>query len=241
MPWLTGPAWTASDDDGPYVLEEGSFVCVSPEAYGQAIERAESAKSRFKLAKELTKEKLCIMVDEEDIEDMMAPFVLVTEEKGDLIKVQYEVEFYKRIAYLNRAFARLIFAGWTHRDNMMLRADLGKKIVRRWAAVAAGRVSGQRGRCASRRHSRSCDHRERSPLPPELADAVGEGDRLVIRMYHPDEGIEKDLKYWILDEFAFPQDFRRRADGEHGWQGPLGQLRGRGVHGPRPRCPGHHA
>ena len=124
---LTCQAQAAGDDEGPHVLVEGSFVCVSPEAYAEAEERAKGAQSRFKLAKELTAEKLCIMVDEEDIEDMMAPFVLVTEEQGDMIRVQYEVEFYKRIEFLNRAFARLIFAGWTHRDNMMLRADLYKK------------------------------------------------------------------------------------------------------------------
>lgn len=42
-----------------------------------------------------------------------------------------------------------------------------------------------------------------------LGDGLGvvPGSRLVIRMYHPDEGIEKDLKYWILDDFAFPQAF----------------------------------
>ena len=45
-------------------------------------------------------------------------------------------------------------------------------------------------------------------LPDHLVSTVGQDDRLVIRMYHPHEGIEKDLKYWILDKFAFPQDFR---------------------------------
>lgn len=36
---------------------------------------------------------------------------------------------------------------------------------------------------------------------------VRPGSRLVIRMFHPDDGIEKDLKYWILDDFALPQVF----------------------------------
>ncbi|MEM7365120.1 MAG: hypothetical protein AAF525_13940 [Pseudomonadota bacterium] len=119
-------AAAASDDDGPYVLMENSFVCVSPDAYGIAIERAKSAPSRFKLAKQLTSEKLCVMVDDEDIEDMMAPFVQVTETSDELIKVQYEVEFYKRIRYLHRTFARVIFSGWTHKDRLMPRADLGQ-------------------------------------------------------------------------------------------------------------------
>lgn len=123
----SGPAAAATDGEGPFVLSEGSFVCVSPEAYAEAEERAKTAPSRFKLAKQLTEEKLCIMVDEEDIEDMMAPFVLVTDTKDDLIKVQYEVEFYKRIEFLKRAFSRLIFSGWTHKDSLMPRAELGRK------------------------------------------------------------------------------------------------------------------
>lgn len=45
-------------------------------------------------------------------------------------------------------------------------------------------------------------------LPAELAAAVSGTDRLVFKMYHPDQGIEKDLKYWILDDYAFPQAFR---------------------------------
>lgn len=117
----------ATAEEGPFVLKENSFVCVTPANYAEAIQRAETAPSRFKLAKELAVEKKCIMVDEEDIEDMMAPFVLVTETDQDMIKVQYEVEFYKRIAFLHRTFSRVIFTGWTHRDQLMPRRDLGKQ------------------------------------------------------------------------------------------------------------------
>ncbi|MEM7365121.1 MAG: hypothetical protein AAF525_13945, partial [Pseudomonadota bacterium] len=44
-------------------------------------------------------------------------------------------------------------------------------------------------------------------LPDGLSDRLSDGDRLVIKMYHPDEGIEKDLKYWILKKFTLPQAF----------------------------------
>ena len=47
-----------------------------------------------------------------------------------------------------------------------------------------------------------------------LAPALGEaalqpGDRLVFKLYHPDAGVEKDVRYWILKagDFAFPQAF----------------------------------
>ena len=119
-------SYAATADEGPYVLMENTFVCVSPTAYDEAIERAKTAPSKFKLAKQLTAEKLCVMVDDEDIEDMMAPFVKVTETDADMIKVQYEVEFYKRIEYLHRTFSRVVFTGWTHKDRLIPRSDLGK-------------------------------------------------------------------------------------------------------------------
>lgn len=124
---VAGAAHAASGDEGPFVLKENSFVCVSPEAYAEAQTRLTTAASRYKLAKQMTAEKLCIMVDEEDIEDMMAPFVKVTDRTENLIKVQYEVEFYKRIRFLHRAFARVVFKGWTHSDQLIPRADIGKR------------------------------------------------------------------------------------------------------------------
>lgn len=65
-------------------------------------------------------------IDDEDIEDMLAPFVLVTERQDEKIKVRFEVEFYKRIAYLHRNFARVRFAGWTHEDRLKPRSSLGE-------------------------------------------------------------------------------------------------------------------
>ena len=41
-----------------------------------------------------------------------------------------------------------------------------------------------------------------------LIGAVAPGDRLVFKLFHPHEGVEKDVRYWIKDEFAFPQAFR---------------------------------
>ena len=73
----------------------------TPEAYDQAL--AEQAKTNGR--KELmalrtgcaTTHAACI-VDDDDIEDMMAPFVEVTEPQGDKVKVDLLVEFYKKDA-----------------------------------------------------------------------------------------------------------------------------------------------
>lgn len=116
----------ATDDDGPFILAENSWVCVTPEAYDQAIAEADKTDDLRGLRKKMLEDRLCMTVDDEDIEDMLAPFVLVTERQDEKIKVRFEVEYYKRIAYLHRNFARVTFAGWTHEDRLKPRSSLGE-------------------------------------------------------------------------------------------------------------------
>lgn len=117
---------TAAQEEGPYILAENSWVCVTPEAYDQAIAEADKTDDIRGLRKKFLEDKLCMTIDDEDIEDMMAPFVQVTERQEEKIKVRFEVEFYKRISYLHRNFARVTFAGWTHENRLMPRSSLGK-------------------------------------------------------------------------------------------------------------------
>ena len=44
-------------------------------------------------------------------------------------------------------------------------------------------------------------------VAPGLAGQVAPGDRLIIKLYHPGEGVELDAKYRIVDEFMLPFDF----------------------------------
>lgn len=116
----------AAEEEGPFILAENSWVCVTPEAYDQAITEADKTDDLRGLRKQFLEEKLCMTINDEDIEDMLAPFVLVTERQNEKIKVRFEVEFYKRIAYLHRNFARVTFAGWTHEDRLKPRSSLGE-------------------------------------------------------------------------------------------------------------------
>lgn len=126
MPGLGTAETTAatSDEGGPYILAENSWVCVTPEAYDVAIAEADKTDDIRALRKKMLEDKQCLTIDDEDIEDMMAPFVQVTERQDEKIKVRFEVEFYKRIAYLHRNFARITFAGWTHQDRLKPRSSL---------------------------------------------------------------------------------------------------------------------
>lgn len=44
-------------------------------------------------------------------------------------------------------------------------------------------------------------------VQPNLMPGLSSEDRLVLKLYHPDEGVEKDTRYWIIDTFDLPRDF----------------------------------
>ena len=94
-----GTAQARATKGPPYLLEEGTWLCATPEDYDRAV--AEQAKTNGYPELKALKERLlatraaCI-VDEEHIEDMMAPFVTVVDRQGDKVKVEFWVEFYKR-------------------------------------------------------------------------------------------------------------------------------------------------
>lgn len=105
----------------PYLLEEGSWICVTPEDYDKAV--AEQAKTNgypelMALNERLVEAKSCMLIDDEHIEDMLAPFVTVVERQGDKIKVEFWVEFYKRQAELQRAWTHVKFSGWTAEERL---------------------------------------------------------------------------------------------------------------------------
>lgn len=45
-------------------------------------------------------------------------------------------------------------------------------------------------------------------LAPGLAHQIGPHDRLIIKLYYPEEGVEKDAKYQIVPRFELPLEFR---------------------------------
>jgi hypothetical protein len=102
----------------PQTLREGSWVCRTPEAYDQAIVEEHQEKDLPALRQRLLDQKLCMYIDDEYLEDMMAPFVQVLDRQGEKIKVSFTVEFYKRLATLHRRITRVTYAGWTDAGNL---------------------------------------------------------------------------------------------------------------------------
>ena len=118
---LLGTAQGHHDDDRPHTLLSGSWVCVSQAAYGQAATGKSAGKNVEVLRQELRNEEghdLCIHVDNEILEDMLAPWVKLLGQEGDQIQVAFTVEYYQRISTVHRRFSRVQFTGWTAAGNL---------------------------------------------------------------------------------------------------------------------------
>ena len=71
---------------------------------------------------------------------------------------------------------------------------LGLALALTWAAgAAAGEMQAIRGTLT---------------VAPELAHFVGPDDRLIIKMYHPKDDVELDVKYQIVSRFELPFEFQ---------------------------------
>lgn len=118
---LLGTAQGHHDDDRPHTLLTGSWVCVSQEVYGQAAAGKRAGKDVQALRQELRDEdghELCIFVDGEILEDMLAPWVRVLGQEGAQVQVAFTVEYYQRLNIIHRRFSRVQFTGWTGANNL---------------------------------------------------------------------------------------------------------------------------
>jgi hypothetical protein len=101
-------------------LKENIFVCVSPEAYDNAMARVieRDGRSIEPLKKELSDAKQCMFVDPEIVRNMEAPYAVIMERDGTKVQVQFIVTFRERIALLHRMMNRYVLVGWTDESNL---------------------------------------------------------------------------------------------------------------------------
>lgn len=107
-------------------LKENIFVCVSPQAYDEAMVRVQGLNGQEleDLKKELGENKQCMFVDAEIVEGIMAPFAVVLERNGSKVQVQFVVTFRERRALLHRMINRYVLVGWTEESNLTPRKIL---------------------------------------------------------------------------------------------------------------------
>lgn len=109
------------DDDRPHTLHSDTWVCASQTAYEQAAAGQRAGQGVQVLRQQLRNEEgqdLCIHVDDEILEDMLAPWVRVLGQEGDQVQVAFTVEYYQRLNIIHRRFSRVQFTGWTGAGNL---------------------------------------------------------------------------------------------------------------------------
>ena len=124
---LLGMAMVAPAQAGDFTtLKENIFVCISPQAYDDAMVRVRGLNSRDlePLKKDLSENKQCMFVDPEMADNIMAPFAVVLQRDGTKVQVQFIVTFRKNVAFLHRLINRYVLVGWTDESNLELRRVL---------------------------------------------------------------------------------------------------------------------
>ena len=101
-------------------LKENIFVCVSPQAYDEAMVRVRELNGRDleALKKDLGEKQQCMFVDPELADNIMAPYALVLARDGTKVQVQFIVTFREKIAFLHRMINRYVLVGWTEESNL---------------------------------------------------------------------------------------------------------------------------
>ena len=101
-------------------LKENIFVCISPQAYDDAMVRVRGLNSRDlePLKKELSEAQQCMFVDPKLADNIMAPFAVVLQRDGTKVQVQFIVTFRERVEFLHRLINRYVLVGWTDESNL---------------------------------------------------------------------------------------------------------------------------
>ncbi len=101
-------------------LKENIFVCISPQAYDDAMVRVRelNGSDLEPLKKELGEKKQCMFVDPEMADNIMAPFAIVLKRDGTKVQVQFIVTLRERLAFLHRLINRYVLVGWTEESNL---------------------------------------------------------------------------------------------------------------------------
>ncbi|MGI9333262.1 MAG: hypothetical protein ACR2RL_08915 [Gammaproteobacteria bacterium] len=105
----------------PHMLGVGSWVCASAKIHDETVKEQRSGASIMALRKRHEESGQCVYIDDDALEDIMAPFVTVLERNDGHAQVTFILEHYRRLAMLHRKFARMQYTGWTDETNLELR------------------------------------------------------------------------------------------------------------------------
>ena len=101
-------------------VRDNTFVCVTPQAYDEAMARVAQLNGRDiePVKQELLQGKQCMFVDPELADNIMAPFAVVLQREGTKVQIQFVVTMRKKIEFLHRMINRYVLVGWTEEANL---------------------------------------------------------------------------------------------------------------------------
>ncbi|MFK7965320.1 MAG: hypothetical protein AB8C46_15260 [Burkholderiaceae bacterium] len=111
---LTSPAALAAD---AMTFKLGSWVCQTPEDY-EKVTQAATTGGQSNRELQTNFKSQCVFMDDDNIEDMLPPFVTVLDTENGKAKVSFFVEFYKKLAVLEANIKHVRFVGWTSKVNV---------------------------------------------------------------------------------------------------------------------------
>lgn len=92
-----------------HIFTQPTWICAAPEEYATVTGRSAAGGGN-------TGDLGCYQVGYDDIEDIMAPWVEILEERDGLVKVTFLVERYKRLrprGWKGGRTTRVLYTGWT--------------------------------------------------------------------------------------------------------------------------------
>lgn len=115
-----GASAFGQEGDMPMYFKHAAWVCTSKEAY-QAAQDAmrDPVNNPFEeLRQRLWDERQCIYIEDDQVTDVVSPYIKVLETDGEMRHVSFVLKFETRHALLNRELEWVKFNGWTEARNL---------------------------------------------------------------------------------------------------------------------------
>jgi hypothetical protein len=118
---LLAPLAAGALAEEPWMFRGSAWVCDSPAHYDMVIERERAAGDSRALRRELA--QICVFIEDNDQDDIMAPFVRRLEDDGDKVKVVFMIQEERRKALLHRSVEQIQYRGWTAASKLQTRSE----------------------------------------------------------------------------------------------------------------------
>ena len=114
-------AGTAAALAEPMMFKGSAWVCDTPEHYQDAVAQQQNGGDLATLRHELRAAGRCLFVEDEDQDDILAPFVSLMEEHEGMAKVAFMIQDERRRSIVDRSVSQTRYLGWTEAGRLQSR------------------------------------------------------------------------------------------------------------------------